>query len=137
MDKKLVTIIAAFFLGMAFLNLSGCSASKSASGESVGTQNSDSSTYQELADYLRRIPGVRVSGSGQNVQVLVRGTSTFGSDNRPLYVVGGQVRGTDYNEVNRSVEISEVRAVRLLTGSDAAAYGMRGANGVIEIDMKR
>lgn len=93
--------------------------------------------YRELADYLRRIPGVVVSGSGNNVQVQIRGTSSLTSETRPLYIVDGQNWGTSYAEVNRALNIHEVRSVRVLSGSDAAAYGVRGANGVIEIELKR
>ncbi|TVQ05384.1 MAG: hypothetical protein EA359_03270 [Balneolaceae bacterium] len=136
MSKKYFAIIVLFSV---FIALQGCGTSESASRDRAVEVDSDSDTtnYQELADYLRRLPGVRVTGSGQNTTVQVRGTSSFSSDTRPLYVVDGQVRGTDYTEVNRFIDINEVKSVRLLTGSDASAYGMRGANGVIEIVMKR
>jgi len=136
MSKKYFAIIVLFSV---FIALQGCGTGETASRDRTAEADTDSdiTNYQELADYLRRIPGVRVTGSGQNTQVQVRGTSSFSSDTRPLYVVDGQVRGTDYTEVNRFIDINEVRSVRLLTGSDASAYGMRGANGVIEIVMKR
>jgi outer membrane receptor for ferrienterochelin and colicin len=136
MIRKYFAIIVLFSV---FVGLQGCATGEPASRDRADAVNSDMDTtnYQELADYLRRLPGVRVTGSGQQTQVQVRGTSSFSSDTRPLYVIDGQVRGTDYTEVNRFIEITEVKSVRLLTGSDAAAYGMRGANGVIEIVMKR
>lgn len=93
--------------------------------------------YRELADYLRRIPGVAVTGSGNNVQVQIRGTSSLNAETRPLYIVDGQNWGTSYYEVNRALSIHEVSNVGVLTGSDAASYGVRGANGVIIVELKR
>lgn len=93
--------------------------------------------YRDLADYLRRIPGVQVTGAGDNINVQIRGTSSFTSETRPLYVVDGQIRGNSYYDVNRSLVMSEVANIRVLKDSDAASYGARGANGVIIIDLKR
>lgn len=123
--------------------LQSCGSSKSSAGnneagiQQVETNGNNTSSYQNLADYLRRLPSVRVTGSGDNINVNIRGSSSFTSDTRPLYVVDGQPRGTSYAEVNRSIDISEIASVRVLTDSDAAAYGVRGANGVIEITLKR
>lgn len=136
-DMKYVTIILFLFL---LIGLQSCGTSGSTSDSGVRSESNvqeSQDSFRELVDYLQRIPGLRITGSGNNINVLVRGTSSFTSETNPLYVVDGAPRGTNYSEVNRSLNISEIRSVRLVTGSDAAAYGVRGANGVIEITLKR
>ncbi len=103
----------------------------------VDDSDVDFSQYRDLAEVLRRIPGVHVRGAGENVNIQIRGTSSFGSETRPLYVVDGRAMGHSYTEVNRFLNMSEVSSIRVLTDSEAGAYGVRGANGVIEIDLKR
>jgi TonB-dependent SusC/RagA subfamily outer membrane receptor len=90
-----------------------------------------------LADFLVRIPGVNVTGSGNNVQVTIRGVSSFMAGNDPLYVIDGQIVGTDYAQVNNLLNVRDIDNVRALKGSDAGMYGVRGANGVILITTKR
>ena len=90
----------------------------------------------ELADYLRKVPGVSVSGRGANTQVRVRGESSILGGNEPLFVVDGRVMGQSYQSVN-FLSAWDISNVRVLKGSEAASYGSRGANGVIEIDTKR
>ena len=130
----------AFSILICMIGLHGCASTDSATNDGTNGNEevtSDSSGYRELADYLRRVPGVRVTGSGDNIRVSIRGTSSLTSETRPLYVVDGQIRGNSYYEVSRSIDMSEVENVRVLTGSEAAAYGVRGANGIIEIELKR
>lgn len=116
----------------------GCgTAGTTGSAAQSHTIEGDMNEYRNLADYLRRIPGVVVTGSGNNVQVQIRGTSSLTSETRPLYIVDGQNWGSSYYEVNRALNIYEVSNVRVLSDSDAAAYGVRGANGVIIIELKR
>lgn len=135
--KYIITTI--FFLVM--IGIQSCATSdKAIEGVIYDTDTDDIISYQnfrDLADYLRRIPGVQVTGAGDNVNVQIRGTSSFTSETRPLYVVDGQIMGNSYYEVNRSVVMSEVANIRVLKDSDAASYGARGANGVIIIDLRR
>lgn len=86
-----------------------------------------------LADYLRRVPGVVISGSGNNVKVTIRGASSFIASTDPLYVVDGQPVGTSYAQVSNLVSIYDIDRLEVLKGSDAAIYGVRGGNGVILI----
>jgi len=90
-----------------------------------------------LADYLHQVPGVVVTGSGANVRVEIRGVTSTTLDNEPLYVVDGQVAGTSYAYVAGLVPAKDIDYVRVLKGSDAAIYGARGGNGVIEIVTKK
>lgn len=132
-------LIITFLLVM--VGMQGCASNEKAIEGVILETDTDEiisyGNYRDLADYLRRIPGVQVTGAGDNVNVQIRGTSSFTSETRPLYVVDGQIRGNSYYDVNRSIVMSEVANIRVLKDSDAASYGARGANGVIIIDLKR
>jgi TonB-dependent SusC/RagA subfamily outer membrane receptor len=106
-------------------------------GSAVNTVTDDRDYYRSLADYLQRVPGVYVSGPQNNQMVLIRGVSSFNSEIEPLYVIDGTSVGTNYNTVNNMLNVRDIDNVRVLKGSDAAIYGVRGANGVIVITTKR
>lgn len=93
--------------------------------------------FRNLSEYLRRQPGVKIDGVGDNIVIQIRGVSSFGAETRPLYVIDGVVVGHSYGNVNSSFSMNEVSSIRVLTGSEASAYGIRGANGVIEITLKK
>lgn len=131
-----------FFLTVFLLSLLcvGCSST----GESVSHSDQDNNVvsnqndyYRYLADYLRKVSGVNVSGSGENAYVTIRGVSSFQSGNTPLYVIDGQAVGNSYSQANSMVNPRDIDYVRVLKGPDAAIYGVRGANGVIEIVTKK
>lgn len=91
-----------------------------------------------LADHLRRVPGVVVSGSGVNAVVTIRGMASVNSSNEPLFVVDGQQVGNGYASVVDMVNVNDIKSVRVLKDpGETGIYGARGANGVIEIRMKK
>lgn len=83
-----------------------------------------------------RSPGVRVETNGgapgAGVNVVIRGTGTFGND-QPLYVVDGNILGTiSYLNPN------DIQTISVLKDAAAAAiYGSRAANGVVLITTKK
>lgn len=92
----------------------------------------------DLAGYLRRVPGVRVVGSGSNVRVYVRNPDSITQGNEPLFVIDGRPVGTGYEHVASLIEVNDIASVRVLKdASETAVYGIQGANGVIEIWTKR
>jgi outer membrane receptor for ferrienterochelin and colicin len=93
--------------------------------------------YRTLADFLQRVPGVHVSGTQQNAVVTIRGINSFNSGIEPLFLIDGQIAGTTYAQVENLVNVREIDYVRVLKGSDAAGYGVRGGNGVILIVTKK
>ncbi len=127
-----------FILLSLSLVFSSCSTSDNVyrDSTSVGNTDMDFSKYRNLAEYLKRQPGVKIDGVGDNLDIQIRGASSFGAELRPLYVVGGVVRGYSYGDVNSSINMSDVSSIQVLTGSEASEYGMRGANGVIVITLK-
>lgn len=93
--------------------------------------------FRTLADFLQRVPGVNVSGTQNNKVVTIRGINSFNAGIEPLFVIDGQVAGTTYAQVHNMVNVREIDYVRVLKGSEAAGYGVRGGNGVILIVTKR
>lgn len=97
----------------------------------------DRNYHQNLSDFLRRVPGVIVTGPANNQTVTVRGISSINSGIEPLFVIDGQAVGSDYNHVNNMLNVRDIDHVRVLKGSDAAIYGVRGGNGVIIIATRK
>lgn len=78
-----------------------------------------------LADYLRRVSGVRVFGNGPSASILIRGTETVTSSSDPLFVLDGIKVGRSFSRVNSLVNMSEVEKIRILKGIEASvSYGM-------------
>ena len=86
-----------------------------------------------LNNMLMRLPGVRVQGSGQYARITVSGSASFMAATNPLYVLNGNIVGTDYSVIYSTVNPNDITSLSVLKGSDAAVYGTRGANGVILI----
>lgn len=107
-------------------------------GKNTVTQ-ADTGTPTDLTQYLLRVSGVNVVGSGSNAKVTIRGPVSFESrSNRPLFVIDGSQFGNDYSSVFNVVNPEEIKRVRVLKGADETAiYGSRGAAGVIEITLRK
>lgn len=85
-----------------------------------------------LADMLDRVPGVDVRRlSGADFSVRIRGVRSLTSSNEPLFVVDGMPRMATTLEA--IIPGSIVRIDVLKDPGSLAAYGARGANGVILI----
>ena len=87
-----------------------------------------------------RVPGIITKqGSGEPgadaAAIYIRGVSTFGGSNEPLYVVDGIVRDKrDFSQLDPN----EIESVSILKdASSAAIFGVKGANGVILVTTKR
>lgn len=141
---KVVNIL---LVSLFLLSITGCSTSEQAVDEGgLDVENvtpDDESTvqnrpdqYRNLVDFLHRLPGVYVTGPSSNPTVTVRGISSFSANIEPLYVIDGQAVGTSYIQVNNMINIRDIDHVRVLRGSEASIYGLRGGNGVILIVTK-
>jgi TonB-dependent SusC/RagA subfamily outer membrane receptor len=133
-SKLLLSIIT---LSLLFAGCSSTGNSASTNEEDDGRISNENDYYRSLADYLTKVPGVNVRGSGDNAYVTIRGISSFQSGNTPLYVIDGQTVGNNYSQANNMVNPQDIDYVRVLKGPDAAIYGVRGANGVIVIVTKK
>ena len=130
--KYLAVVTLATFLG--------CASSGSGTRSTNTTRfNDDRNTVQvtnsvtPLDDYLRRIPGVEVFGSGPDARIIVRGVQSLFGSNDPLYVINGVQSGRNFAEVYHFVAMETVNSIRVLKGAQTTRYGMEGANGVILI----
>jgi TonB-dependent SusC/RagA subfamily outer membrane receptor len=97
--------------------------------------NEKAPSNRTLADMIRSLPGVTVTGSDDNIKILVGGMGSF-SYNEPLFVINGNAVGLNFAQIAASINPNEITSVSVLKGSDATIYGTRGANGVIVIRTK-
>ncbi|TLP71118.1 carboxypeptidase-like regulatory domain-containing protein [Maribacter sp. ACAM166] len=94
-------------------------------------------TYANSASVLQgRVPGVRVESNGgapgAGVNVVIRGTGSFGND-QPLYVIDGNIVGS-----MSFLNPNDIESVSVLKdASSAAIYGSRASNGVVLITTKK
>ncbi len=109
------------------------SAQSSKSGAVVDTED-DQIT---LENYLRRVSGVMVSGSGYNAVVSIRGAKSIQGNNSPLFVVDGVPMAGTLGEISSAVPVENIQSVSVLKDATATnMYGTRGSNGVIVITLK-
>ena len=115
-----------------------------------GKQLTQARTTNFVNSLSGKIAGVQVTGSngapGASSRILIRGASSIGSNNQPLFVVDGvpidnsnfgSGTGVDYGNASSSINPDDIDNVSVLKGPSAAAlYGSRGANGVILITTK-
>jgi TonB-dependent SusC/RagA subfamily outer membrane receptor len=107
-------------------------------GKSTGSANVQEADEvpQELDVYLRRIAGVRVTGSGAQAVIAIRGVSTANSSIEPLFILNGNSI-TSFSQVHSMVVPRDIKSVTVLKDAgDTGIYGSRGANGVIIIKTK-
>jgi TonB-dependent SusC/RagA subfamily outer membrane receptor len=91
-----------------------------------------------LIDHLRRVPGVQVSGNGGNAAITIRGISSIRSRTEPLFVIDGQQISGGLQFASRMVPVNDIKSIRVLKNpNETAIYGVRGANGVIVIRLKK
>lgn len=91
-------------------------------------------SYSTVADYLRKVGGLRVEGKGEDVKVWVRGgVSSLLYSNQPIFVIDGVNVGRGYaNTVGLSP--TQIVSVEVLRGPvQTTRYGEDGNNGVILI----
>ncbi|QEC52042.1 iron complex outermembrane receptor protein [Anseongella ginsenosidimutans] len=97
-----------------------------------------------------RVAGVQIDmGAGGlfgNSKILIRGNSTLGKNNQPIFVIDGVIMDNDIFEGNgrdfgndlKNLNMNDFESVSVLKGSAAAAlYGSRAINGVVLITTKK
>jgi TonB-dependent SusC/RagA subfamily outer membrane receptor len=134
--------IPIILLAFACLAIASCSSTQNASTSSKDfsrksdIENPDHSI--SLVDHLRRVSGVQVSGNGNNAKITIRGINSFYGSSEPLFVVNGQPLGGGLADAIQVVPVESIQSIRVLkNATDIGFYGVRGANGVIVIDLKK
>jgi len=86
-----------------------------------------------------KVPGLLVSRTGDGqIAVQIRGASSFAErTNTPFYILDGLPFSPGRGGVLSGVDPYSIAEIKVLRGTDAAIYGIEGANGVILIKTKR
>lgn len=128
--------------------------------QEVGGDDLDRVITTNVASALSgKVSGVDVSmpstGAGGSTRVIIRGISSIGENNQPLYVVDGipidnsglsndddatsqWFNGSDNGDGISSINPNDIESLSVLKGAAAAAlYGSRALNGVILITTKK
>lgn len=99
-------------------------------GNKIKTTRRETPQYKDIYEMIRaQVPGVIVNSDNS---ILIRGTSSINASTAPLLVVNDAPVGTIGNILPQSV-----KSITILKGPEAAIYGIRGANGVILITLKK
>lgn len=97
-------------------------------------QNNVLETLTSIYDIIQyQYPAAKLADVEGTTQILLnaRGENSIFADIHALLVLDGRV----VNDIS-GITPMEVKEVRILQGNEAAHWGMRGGNGVIEIDLK-
>jgi len=88
---------------------------------------------------LARVPGLTIERAADGHSKLVlRGKNTIIGDDEALFVLNGLPLGPAVSGNLAAVDLHDIETVQVLRDAIAtAAYGMRGANGVIVIRTKQ
>ena len=90
--------------------------------------------YTSIFDYLRaRVAGVQVgyAAPGETPDISIRGINSVNSSTQPIFVVDG-MQVSSIADINPN----DVKSISVLKDAAASIYGVRGANGVIQITTK-
>jgi len=81
-----------------------------------------------------RVPGVSVTGVEPNMQVQIRGITSFSGASNPLFLLDGVPVGID---AIAYYPAADAETIEVLKGGQAAIFGSRGSNGVIAVYSRR
>jgi len=101
----------------------------------AGVKPGDDVPYVAMIDRLRKEPQLTITGPDSNPTILIRGFKSIEGNNEPLFVVDGTPLGHGYSSVT-SVDVNQVKSIRVLPASQAGLYGSRGGYGVVQIFTK-
>ena len=115
-----------------------------------GTELSKTNEINPINALQGRVAGVQIDqGSGGlmgSTRIVIRGNSTLGINNQPVFVVDGVIMdndifggsGRDFGNDLKNLNMENFESVSVLKGSAAAAlYGTRAINGVVLITTKK
>ena len=87
---------------------------------------------------LARVPGLTIERAADgHSKLVIRGKNTIVGDDEVLFVVNDIALGPALTDNLAAIDIHDIESVQVLRDAVAtAAYGVRGANGVIVIRTK-
>ena len=96
-------------------------------------RNPDNFRYTNIYEYIwGKVAGVQVL---DDLSIRVRGITSLNGSNEPLFVLDKIVLFS--NASIRDINPNDIKSVKVLKGSDASIYGVRGAAGVIVITTRK
>ncbi len=119
--------------------------------EVKGAELSKTNEINPINALQGRVAGVQIDMGGAgglmaNSKIIIRGNSTLGTNNQPIFVIDGVImdndifsgNGRDFGNDLKNLNMEDFESVSVLKGSAAAAlYGTRAVNGVILITTKK
>lgn len=118
--------------------------------EMQGEELAQSNEINPINALQGRVAGVQIDQGGGGLfgtsKILIRGNSTLGNNNQPIFVIDGVFMdndvfggtGRDFGNNLKNLNMEDFESVSVLKGSAAAAlYGSRAINGVILITTKK
>ena len=128
-------------MGLLFVSCQSSNTTSSApkpTGDSKSITTAEGNNGLTLVNYLRRVPGVQVDQRGGDVSVMIRGASSIGGSNQPLFVVNNSPVGINYQDAVNAVDVNDIKTVNVIQATEGQQlYGIRGSNGVIQIITKK
>jgi TonB-dependent SusC/RagA subfamily outer membrane receptor len=105
----------------------------SQSSSSVDKKAVEQDNATSIINLLESVPGVKVVNSGGELKILIRGVRSMLGDNYAIVVLNGSV----YYGSLKDLSVNNIKSIDVLKDASAtAAYGSRGANGVVLITTK-
>lgn len=132
LPQTLVALVLSASLFVACSTTNNTSNSDQNTGGAISS--SEAGVFNNLGDYLRRVPGLQYTDG----YFRIRGPQSLGQTDEPLYVIDGVIIGNSYDRANGLIDPLNIDRVNVLKDIGSSnKYGMRGANGVIEIFTKK
>jgi TonB-dependent SusC/RagA subfamily outer membrane receptor len=118
--------------------LLACSSSKMASVEpSVDQSENYNTSSLSLFSRLQQTPGVSARGNEQSMSITIRGANSLSLNIEPLLLINGIPFSGSYSDANKLFPAAKIGKITVLKDpADIGLYGVRGANGVIEVEIK-
>ncbi len=122
---------------------------------SIGSEELNEGAQANIADAIKgKVAGVVISSAstdpGSSSGIIIRGFSTIGGSNQPLYIIDGvpinnqsnfedSLNGSyDFGRGSGDINPENIESISILKGaSSTALYGSRAANGVVIITTKQ
>lgn len=132
-------------VGLIGVSVAGCASTRDRSDEeprkrnTVEAEDLDGRYIARVEEMLRgQVAGVEVRNSPNGLVIRIRGASSVYADTDPLFVIDGLPIQLGVDGALTGINPKDIQSIQVLkNASETAAYGVRGANGVILIRTKR